>query len=60
MLQALYLENSVEVKIGDKRSDHFSVSTGRRALGSLLRGAQSAVSPWCNLSSFMEPKLGVP
>ena len=26
MLQALYLENSVEVKIGDKRSDHFPVS----------------------------------
>ena len=30
MLQALYLENSVEVKIGDKRSDHFPVSTGLR------------------------------
>ena len=28
ILQALYLENSMEVKIGDKRSDHFSVSTG--------------------------------
>ena len=30
MLQAFYLENSVEVKIGDKRSDHFPVSTGLR------------------------------
>ena len=30
MLQALYLENSMEVKIGDKWSDHFSVSTGLR------------------------------
>ena len=30
MLQALYLENSVEVKIGDKRSDHFPVSSGLR------------------------------
>ncbi len=28
MLQALHLEISVEVKIGDKRSDHFPVSTG--------------------------------
>ena len=30
MLQALYLENSMEVKIGDKWSGHFSVSTGLR------------------------------
>ena len=30
MLQALYLENSVEVKIGDKQSDHFPVNTGLR------------------------------
>ena len=30
MLQVLYLENSMEVKIGDKRSDHFPVSTGLR------------------------------
>ena len=30
MLQALYLENSVEVKIGNKRSDHFPMSTGLR------------------------------
>ena len=30
MLQALYLDNSVEVKIGDKRSDHFPVSSGLR------------------------------
>ena len=30
MIRALYLENSVEVKIGNKRSDHFPVSTGLR------------------------------
>ena len=30
MLQALYLENSVEVTIGDKRSDRFPVSSGLR------------------------------
>ena len=30
MLQSLYLENSMEVKIGDRRSDHFSVNTGLR------------------------------
>ena len=30
MLQALYLQNSMEVKIGDRRSDHFSVNTGLR------------------------------
>ena len=28
MLQSLHLENSMEVKIGDRRSDHFSVNTG--------------------------------
>ena len=30
MLQASNLENSMEVKIGDRRSDHFSVNTGLR------------------------------
>ena len=30
MLQGLYLENSVEVKIGDKQSDHYSLSIGLR------------------------------
>ena len=30
MLQALYFENAMEVKIGDKQSDCFPVSTGLR------------------------------
>ena len=30
MLQALYLETSIEVKISEKQSDHFPVSTGLR------------------------------
>ena len=30
MLQALYLENSMEVNIGDKQSGCFSVSSGLR------------------------------
>ena len=30
MLQSLYLENSVEVKIGDKQRDHFPASTQAR------------------------------
>ena len=30
MLQALYLGSSMEVKIGNRRSDHFSVNTGLR------------------------------
>ena len=45
MLQVLYLENSMEVKIGDKRSDHFPVSTGLRQ-GCVLSLCYSHYTVW--------------
>ena len=45
MLQALYFENSVEVKIGNKRSDHFPVNTGLRQ-GCVLFPAILTVHQW--------------